>query len=178
MKCKVIRLLPLLFSISLSSCNKNEIKKYDYFNFLIQTDEIVEVPEYKNEPKTFINLNQHYYHKYSYNFSEGYKLISQIINTSTFYDMPNMVGFWTKGITYIYDDDTYFEVFIEDAMIYSEYFDDSYVIYVNGSNTKNEGNHFFCVYQNKYLYEKIINYFEDCKKVADDKELTWYQITH
>ena len=178
MKYKILKLALPVFSLLLTSCNEKEIAKNSVFNFLTPSNEIIEIPSFKEQPKTYLYHDYFYYYNYDYNFDEGYKLISQIINVSTLYDMPRMDGFSKKGISYIYNDKTYMNFCIEESMIYSEYFDDSYALYIDGSFTKNDGNYFYCVYQNKYLYEKIINYFDNCAKVASSQKLTWYELTH
>lgn len=67
---------------------------------------------------------------------------------------------------YYYPNNNYVLTYIVTNKVDSSYFKDSYLICIDGTNFKSEGNAYYCVYNDEKLYNDLLNYFKSSEQVA------------
>lgn len=167
-KILILSLLPLL----LTSCNnKNIVEENEYLNKLTKLDNFsISLPELKDNTKTYLHSNddKEGFKSFDNNIKEGYQIISNILKVSTFYTSEGKDGWYNQNIMYYYPDKTYATIYIVPNKVDSQYFKDSYLICIDGTNYKCEGNAYYCVFNDENLHNELINYFKSSKNVAGD----------
>ncbi len=170
MKNKLIKILSICFSLSLVSCNeKHVMENYPAYYLTDKFEGKIDLPDINKCNNTTISDQIHTYREYKYNSSEGYNIISKILEKSTIYDMEGSNGFWYQNIRYKFNDNTYIEVAIDDNFRFTTTITPSYTIYIKGTNLKNKGNYYNCFFRDETLYNELLGYYNASLKVAGDK---------
>lgn len=159
MNFKKIKILSVLLTFMLVSCN-NDVEddsgiRLNYIEGIKKLDNFsLKLPELQEGVKTYSLKHKNVYAPYEYKTEEGYKLISDIINISEFYDeKPD--GWPMPSILYYFSDNTYLEVAVDFRKMESPYFKDKYLLHITGTNYKHDEKIYCCVYDDAFLFDKI-----------------------
>lgn len=157
------KFLILLFTpLLLASCNKNKVESH-YINGIFLQEDKVKIFNLKEDSKSYVSMDDWQKYKQFENSSmdSTNSLINRLINSATFYSIPPHEGYNRNWFGFIQDNNYMIFDFLDEYLISSKYFEDSYYFgvytYINGESYSSS----YAVFNDKELYRELINFYKD-----------------